>query len=110
MLVSFAAHAGPADFPDVTAIARHAVTSGELPGALVLIARDGEVRYLEAFGLRALVPDPAPMTRTTIFDVASLTKPLGTALAVMSLLERGALSLDAPVGTYLPEFDDAALR
>ena len=48
------------------------------------------------------------MTPTTIFDLASLTKPLGTALAVMSLVERGAVSLDAPLRTYLPEFSGAA--
>src|SRR5439155_4434571 len=45
-------------------------------------------------------------TLDTIFDIASLTKPLGTTLAVMSLVERGAIQLDAPLGRYLREFRD----
>src|SRR4029453_1060642 len=53
-----------------------------------------------------LLPQPAPMTLDTIFDLASLTKPLGTTLAVMSLVERGAIKLDAPLGRYLKEFRD----
>jgi uncharacterized protein YbbC (DUF1343 family)/CubicO group peptidase (beta-lactamase class C family) len=46
------------------------------------------------------------MTVDTIFDLASLTKPFGTTLAVMSLVERGAIKLDAPLGRYLKEFRD----
>src|SRR5262245_66000384 len=46
------------------------------------------------------------MTTDTIFDLASLTKPFGTTLAVMSLVERGAVKLDAPLGRYLKEFRD----
>ena len=108
MLSSIPGQPAPGDFARLTAVGRQAVASGELPGAVVLIGRGGEVRYLEAFGWRALVPEPAPMTPTTIFDVASLTKPLATALAVMALVEQGALSLDAPLRTYLPDFGDAA--
>jgi uncharacterized protein YbbC (DUF1343 family)/CubicO group peptidase (beta-lactamase class C family) len=44
------------------------------------------------------------MTTDTVFDIASLTKPLGTTLAIMKLVERGAVKLDAPVGRYLGEF------
>src|SRR5688572_20519433 len=61
-----------------------------------------------AWGSRAVVPKPLPMLPDTIFDIASLTKPLGTTLAVMSLVERGAIKLDAPLGRYLPEFRPAA--
>jgi uncharacterized protein YbbC (DUF1343 family) len=110
MLSSGPTYPATAEFAEISAIARQAVGSGELPGAVVLIGRGGEVRYLEAFGRRALAPEPAPMTTTTIFDVASLTKPLGTTLAVMSLVERGAISLDAPLKTYLPEFSAPTFR
>ena len=46
------------------------------------------------------------MTVDTIFDLASLTKPFGTTLAVMSLVEKGSIKLDAPLGRYLKEFRD----
>ena len=97
-------HPAATKFPDIEIIAGQAVASGELPGAVVLVGRGRDVLYLQAFGHRSLVPAQAPMTPETIFDVASLTKPLGTTLAVMSLVERGAISLDAPLGSYLPEF------
>src|SRR2546426_7096965 len=50
------------------------------------------------------------MTLDTIFDIASVTKPLGTTLAVMSLVERGAIQLDAPLGRYLREFRDTRFQ
>ena len=92
------------DFSGVDAAARDAVQSGEIPGVVVLVGRGNDVLLLRAYGWRRLVPDPAPMTTDTIFDIASLTKPFGTTLAVMSLVERGAVKLDAPLGRYLKEF------
>ena len=81
-----------------------AIASGETPGAVVLVARKGRVVYKKAFGHRAVLPRLEPMTIDTIFDVASLTKILATAAAVMILVEDGKLSLSDPVGTYLPDF------
>jgi uncharacterized protein YbbC (DUF1343 family)/CubicO group peptidase (beta-lactamase class C family) len=83
---------------------RDAVQSGEVPGAVLLVGRGDEVLLLRAYGLRRVIPTPTPMTLDTVFDIASLTKPLGTTLAVMALVERGAVKLDAPVGRYLREF------
>jgi uncharacterized protein YbbC (DUF1343 family)/CubicO group peptidase (beta-lactamase class C family) len=101
--------AGPAlaQAPDFTAVdeaARDAVQSGEIPGVVVLVGRGDDVLLLRAYGSRRVVPDHAPMTTDTIFDIASLTKPFGTTLAVMELVERGAVKLDAPLGRYLSEF------
>src|SRR5262245_33425509 len=110
MWSSAPAHPAPSDFTDVAAIGRQAVASGELPGAVVLVGRGSQVLYLDAFGRRAVVPEPLPMTPTTVFDIASLTKPLGTTLAVMALVDRGVVLLDAPLGTYLPEFRDPNLK
>jgi uncharacterized protein YbbC (DUF1343 family)/CubicO group peptidase (beta-lactamase class C family) len=104
------AEPAPLSFPDVEAIARQAIAAGELPGAVILVGQGREVVSLQAFGQRALVPEAAPMAPTTIFDIASLTKPLGTTLAIMSLVERNAISLDAPLGQYLPEFRAAAFK
>jgi uncharacterized protein YbbC (DUF1343 family)/CubicO group peptidase (beta-lactamase class C family) len=92
------------DFAGVDEAANDAVASGEIPGIVVLVGRGDEILLHRAYGWRRLVPEPAPMTLDTIFDIASLTKPLGTTLAVMSLVERDALKLDAPLGRYLPEF------
>src|SRR5438874_2306459 len=82
------------DFSDVDAAATDAIASGDIPGVVVLVGRGDEILYHRAWGSRALVPQPLPMLADTIFDIASLTKPFGTALAVMSLVERGAIKLD----------------
>jgi uncharacterized protein YbbC (DUF1343 family)/CubicO group peptidase (beta-lactamase class C family) len=100
-----------ADAPSFEAVdeaARDAVASGDIPGVVVLVGRGDRILYERAFGSRALVPEPRPMTTDTIFDVASLTKPFGTTLAVLSLVERGAVKLDAPLGRYLREFKHPA--
>ncbi len=96
--------AAQSDFIAVDEAASDAVISGEIPGVVVLVGLGDEVLLHRAYGWRRLVPEPAPMTPDTIFDIASLTKPFGTTLAVMSLVERGAIQLDAPLGRYLREF------
>src|SRR6266852_6772704 len=95
------------DFTGVDEAANALVTSEEIPGVVVLVGRGDEVLLHRAYGSRRLVPEPAPMMLATIFDIASLTKPFGTTLAVMSLVERGAIKLDAPLGRYLREFRPA---
>lgn len=83
---------------------RLGVERGELPGAVVLVARRGRIAYLESFGLR----DPetrAPMRADAIFRIASMTKPF-TSLAIMMLAEDGRLSIADPVAKYLPAFRD----
>jgi uncharacterized protein YbbC (DUF1343 family)/CubicO group peptidase (beta-lactamase class C family) len=82
---------------------RAAVEAAEAPGAVVLIGRgDRELARLAA-GSRALEPCE-PLTVDTLFDLASLTKPIATATSVMRLVERGEIELDAPLARYLPEF------
>ncbi len=97
---------GALDFSGINEAANEAVASGEIPGAVVMIGRGDDILLHRAFGSRRLLPQPAPMTVDTIFDLASLTKPFGTTLAVMGLVERGAIKLDAPLGRYLKEFRD----
>jgi CubicO group peptidase (beta-lactamase class C family) len=78
------------------------IDQGRLPGAIVLIARKGEVAYFESFGLR----DPAseaPMPKDAIFRIYSMTKPL-VSVAAMILMEEGRLQLADPVSKFLPEF------
>lgn len=75
-----------------------------MPGAVVLIARQQKVVFLKAYGSRALKPKAEPMTTETVFDMASITKPMATATSVMKLVEQGKVELDAPVAKYIPEF------
>ena len=95
---------GTFDFSGIDEAANDAVASGEIPGVVVLVGRGDDILLQRAYGSRRLLPNPAPMTVDTIFDIASLTKPVGTTLAVMTLVERGAVKLDASVGRYLREF------
>jgi uncharacterized protein YbbC (DUF1343 family)/CubicO group peptidase (beta-lactamase class C family) len=81
-----------------------AIEAGDIPGAVLLVGRGQEVLVQRAFGRRALLPEPEAMTVDTVFDLASLTKPLATATAIMKLVEDGRVDLDAPVARYLPAF------
>lgn len=74
-----------------------------LPGAVVLVARNGGVVWRKAYGSRAVEPARELMTADTIFDVASLTKIVATATSIMILVERGKLRLSDPVSDYIPE-------
>jgi len=87
------------------AVIQRAIQEKDTPGAVVLVARQGKVVYRKAFGSRSLVPRTEPVLIDTIFDVASMTKILATAPAVMLLVEEGKLSLTDPVSVYLPEFE-----
>ncbi len=80
------------------------VDNNELPGAVVLIARNDRIAYFKAIGFRDR-ERKAPMTSDAIFRIASMTKPI-TTVAAMTLVEEGRLDLAAPVSQYLPEFKD----
>ena len=80
-----------------------ALTAGKMPGCVLIVGRHDEVLVRRAYGSRALQPAPLPMTLDTVFDLASLTKPLATATSAMILVERGKISLTAPVARYVPE-------
>lgn len=80
-----------------------AITAGKCPGGVFLIEHRNKT-YVQAYGSRALVPQQEAMTADTIFDMASLTKVVATTPAIMLLVERGSVSLDAPVQTYIPQF------
>jgi CubicO group peptidase (beta-lactamase class C family) len=80
------------------------VDQGRLAGGVALVARHGKIAWVTSFGYRDLA-DKTPMTEDTIFRIASMTKPI-TCVAAMSLVEQGGLSLDDPVGRYLPDLND----
>ncbi|MCW9711831.1 beta-lactamase family protein [Aliifodinibius salicampi] len=83
----------------------HNIEEGQLAGSVVLIARDGEIAYLNASGMQDL-EENIPMKENTIFRIASMTKPITTA-AVMMLYEEGRFLLNDPVSKYIPAFENA---
>ncbi|QEG37170.1 exo-beta-N-acetylmuramidase NamZ domain-containing protein [Bythopirellula goksoeyrii] len=80
------------------------IEKGNLPGCVVMIGRRGGIGFARAYGHRQLEPTSEEMTLDTVFDLASLTKPLATATSIMKLVERGQVRLREPVATYIPEF------
>ena len=80
------------------------IADGQMPGAVVVIARRDRVEFARAYGMRQVKPAKVPMTLDTVFDLASLTKPIATATSVMKLVEQGKIELDRAVADYLPEF------
>ena len=72
------------------------------PGAVLLVARGGSIVFFEAYGLANIFSQRA-VTRDTVFDLASLTKPLATTLVAAKLCEGGQLALDRTLGSLLPE-------
>jgi CubicO group peptidase (beta-lactamase class C family) len=80
------------------------------PGLELLVARRDEVMLHEAWGRIEIGPEAQPMAVGTLFDVASITKPVATASAVMVLLERAMVSLEDKVVEFVAEFDSEDKR
>jgi CubicO group peptidase (beta-lactamase class C family) len=88
-------------------VIEEAIADSTIPGAVVLIARAGTIVYHRAYGNRAVVPQQERMTLDTVFDMASVSKPMSSAASVMKLVEMGRVRLQDRVSVYLPEFDEA---
>jgi CubicO group peptidase (beta-lactamase class C family) len=86
----------------ILALLRDGVSESVFPGVVLLVARSKQNLFFEAVGHAALLPEPRPLTRHTRFDLASLTKPLATALAVLCQVSRGMLRLDARLPELIP--------
>ncbi len=89
---------------DIDRIVEEGLAKGNMPGAVVLVGRHGGIVFRKAYGQKRIEPDKAPMTVDTVFDMASITKPMATATSIMKLIENGKLGLDDPVAKYIPEF------
>ena len=80
---------------------RHDSEKGQIPGAVLLVARQGKIALFESVG----VLDPqskAPMTKDAIFRIYSMSKPI-TSVAIMTLVEDGKIALGDPVAKYIPQ-------
>ncbi len=84
-------------------VAEH-IAKGKMPGCVVTVGRAGHVVFQRAYGHRQLQPEKVPMTVDTVFDLASLTKPIATGTSIMCLIDQGRLRLHDKVAAHLPEF------
>lgn len=85
-------------------IVREGLEQGKMPGCVVMIGRREGIVFRKAYGFRQTTPQQVPMTIDTVFDLASLTKPIATATSVMILVQQGRIDINASVASYLPEF------
>jgi CubicO group peptidase (beta-lactamase class C family) len=91
---------------NVDRMMRQAISDNVFPGAVLLVSHKQSILFFEAYG-HANIFSKAAMTRQTIFDLASLTKPLATAVAVMLLVQRGNIELEQDLGSLLPDCKDS---
>jgi len=90
---------------EVDAIVRQGIRQGVYPGAVVVIGRKDSVLHARGYGHFTWSPtSPVPTPDSTLWDIASITKVMGTTSAAMRLVDARRLSLDAPVRQYLPQF------
>ena len=80
------------------------IDEGVIPGAVLAVVRGDRLVYLKAYGNKQVVPDTVAMTTSTVFDLASLSKCVGTTLAFLQLVEQGRVRLTDNVKMYIPDF------
>ncbi len=80
------------------------IDAGDFPSAVYLVAEKGEILLQDALGLAVVHPERIPASLDTIFDMASLTKPLVTGLLCGKLIEKGEIDLNDPISKYFPGF------
>jgi CubicO group peptidase (beta-lactamase class C family) len=94
---------------EVDATIREGISRGIYPAAVVVIGRSDSILYARGYGHFTWNPaSPVPTPDSTLWDIASISKVLGTASAVMRLVDAGRVDLDAPVSRYLPRFAGGA--
>lgn len=89
----------------MSALLRERIAAADFPSAVYVVAEYGGQVFADALGDASREPEQHPATWETIYDLASLTKPLVTGLLCALLVEHGELAIDAPVASYLAEFD-----
>lgn len=88
----------------VDRVINDAIAAKEIPGAVLSVVRGNDIVYLKAYGNKSVVPTVEPMTTETLFDLASVSKCVGTTLAFMQLIENGYVRLTDNVDRYIPNF------
>jgi CubicO group peptidase (beta-lactamase class C family) len=90
--------------PNISNLLRSRIESGDFPSAVYIVAQNGHAIFADALGDSVRNPQRLPASLETIYDLASLTKPLCTGMLCARFLERGQIALDEPVAKYLSEF------
>jgi CubicO group peptidase (beta-lactamase class C family) len=91
-------------FDQIGAVIAEEIEKGNFPGAVVLVGHRDGIVYWKAFGHEMTDPCEESMSKNTVFDMASVTKPVATATSILILMDRHAIGLDDYVGAYLPAF------
>jgi CubicO group peptidase (beta-lactamase class C family) len=91
-------------FTGIDRVITEEIAKGNFPGAVVLVGQQDNIVYWQAFGNEVVDPCEEPAGKNTIFDLASMTKPIATAASIMILRDRKAIELDDYVSKYLPAF------
>ena len=94
----------PDKLAQVDRVIEEAISEKTIPGAVISVVRGNEIVYLKAFGNKSVVPTVEPMTPQTMFDLASVSKCVGTTLSFLQLIENGYVRLTDPVSRYIPGF------
>lgn len=94
----------PEKLAQVDRVINEAITAKEIPGAVLSVVRGNDIVYLKAYGNKSVVPTVEPMMTETMFDLASVSKCVGTTLAFMQLIENGYVRLTDNVDRYIPNF------
>jgi CubicO group peptidase (beta-lactamase class C family) len=95
---------------EISAMLAERIEAGDFPSAVYVVAERGRVCFADALGDAVREPGRRAATLETIYDLASLTKPLVTGLLAALQVERGGLELDGKVSQYLEEFDSEEKR
>jgi CubicO group peptidase (beta-lactamase class C family) len=93
--------------PQISNLLQERIKAGDFPSAVYLVVDRGQAVYADALGSAVIEPQKIQASCNTIYDLASLTKPLVTGLLCARRIEAGELTLDSSVAHYLPEFDRA---
>lgn len=96
--------------PAISTFLAERISAGDFPSAVYLVAQKGEPVFYDALGNAVVQPQLIPATVNTIYDLASLTKPLITGLLSSQLIEKGELALDQFISHYLQEFASSNLQ
>ncbi len=101
----------------IDSILNSQVANNKIPGAVIQIKKDGKIVYTNAYGYaqkydfnHQLLNPPEMMNKATLFDMASLTKVIGTTTSIMLLVDRGMIKVDDPVGKYIRSFNSGAKK
>jgi CubicO group peptidase (beta-lactamase class C family) len=91
-------------FTEIDRLVEEEIAKDNFPGAVVLVGQQDDIVYFKAFGNKIVDPCEEPVDKNTIYDLASMTKPIATATSIMILRDRNQIKLDDYVSKYLPAF------